>query len=444
MKYDSRDLLFIAFCSFLLSGCTDQGGLMGTGLFSKSAPPPLEGKRIFLSQDLPIVCGMNLTKDHYAEACQELSSWPQACYKADHRIVPVKLGHTYKQQWTCSRMFYPPRLGVMPVTMGDSIFLLTSHGSVASINFQGQVIWEVNLVPPANPFSNLGGGLAHDGKHLFVTTSWGELLALGKGGTILWRKTLSSPARNAPVVEDNQVFVLTMKNQVEAYDVSTGRQNWTYSALVEETQLLGTSVPAICGEKLVFAGSSGEVIALSKKNGEELWNASGAPLTLSGEASKFSHIRSLPVIHNGRVYTVSYNGQLSCFSLQSGRSLWTYALSSTETPVVAGNVLFSLSGGHHLMAFHAETGKVFKSYTLPGDQTWKGPIMAGGSLLLTSDQGNVITLDPLSSKIKPLITLDEPCMASPIIVKSHLIFLGQSGNLFFYSPCSVKQLPLLQ
>ncbi|MFV0555115.1 MAG: PQQ-binding-like beta-propeller repeat protein [Mangrovibacterium sp.] len=111
-----------------------------------------------------------------------------------------------------------------------------------------------------------------------------------------------------------------------------------------------------------------------------------------------------PAIHNGRVYLLDYNEELSsdalrCFSLETGRELWrrwyrvpmkrNHGFSRT-IPAVGDDYVISIGPEGHVMACHPVTGKLLwsldmqreYSIEIPPWYTGQCPLVDNGALIL--------------------------------------------------------------
>ena len=102
--------------------------------------------------------------------------------------------------------------------------------------------------------------------------------------------------------------------------------------------MIGATSPAISGDAVVAAFSSGELVAMQTANGNVLWSAE---LSKSNRNSALSEIRDIagrPVIFRGDVYAVSHSGLMAVINLHTGAQRWTLPVTSVSTPWPPGDV----------------------------------------------------------------------------------------------------------
>ena len=108
-----------------------------------------------------------------------------------------------------------------------------------------------------------GGGVAFWNDRLFVSTGYAQVLALDPAdGKVIWRSSVGAPVHSAPTVSDGRVFVVTVENELAVLAADDGRRLWVHNGIPETASLLGSASPAVEGEVVVVAYSSGELYAL--------------------------------------------------------------------------------------------------------------------------------------------------------------------------------------
>ena len=226
------------------------------------ADPDLEG----FKPDLPDII---LNKD-----------WAQPGYDASHVMPNVKLSVHPQKLWTVdigqgSNSDF--RLLARPVIADGLVFTMDAEGLVSAFDVRsGDLRWEFDTTPPESNEKAIGGGIAIMDKAVYATTGFGEVLSLSiDTGKPLWRRRLSNPLRAAPTLTKEHVFVVTIDNQLQALDIQSGETLWHHNGIAENATLMGASSPAVVGDSVVVAYSSGEIYNLRRENGRVSWNYTG-------------------------------------------------------------------------------------------------------------------------------------------------------------------------
>ena len=106
-----------------------------------------------------------------------------------------------------------------------------------------------------------------------------------------------------------------------------------------------------------------------------------------------------PVIDGGTVFAVGHAGRMVATSQKTGERLWSLTVPSIQAPWVAGDTVFVVDTGGQLMAITRRDGKIQWTTKLPGAATWSGPVLAGNRLWLTSNKGQLVSVDAATGKV---------------------------------------------
>ena len=437
-------LLPLTLALFSLPACS-----LWDAIGSDKTKPPLPGARISvldLEKSLRPDAAAAAGTYNFPEAWQN-ETWPQAGGYPNHAMQNLVLGQAaLRKVWTAdigegSRGSQP--LTAQPVVMNGGVFTLDTEADLKAFSVKdGKEIWSVSVRDPNEEDDVISGGVSGSTGILYVTAGFDEVLAVkAEDGKILWRKKLSGPSRAAPTVIGTRVFVTTLNNSLVALNRNDGAVLWEYSGLTQSAGLLGAASPAIAGDFIIPAFSSGEISALRAANGSVAWsdNLSGA-LRLGG-LSGLSDIRGLPVVDNNIVYAISFGGKMAAIDISSGTRVWQKDIGGDKTPWIAGSRLFVISLESQMAALDAATGDIawvsqlarFKDAENKKDPIfWAGPIMGGDRLLAFSSEGRVAEINPVDGTLVREWETGENIRIAPVIADGTLYLLAENGTLIAY------------
>ena len=124
--------------------------------------------------------------------------------------------------------------------------------------------------------------------------------------------------------------------------------------------------------------------------------------------------------------------------LITGQRMWELNIAGISTPWVAGDWVFVVTDEAKLIAVARATGKVRWITQLPafrnekkksGPIRYKGPILAGGRLILVSSQGALINVDPENGGFLSQTSVGAPITLSPVVANNTLYILDDNGRL---------------
>jgi outer membrane protein assembly factor BamB len=338
---------------------------------------------------------------------------------------------------------YRTRLTAQPLISGNRIYTMDTDCDVTALDFStGAHIWRTKTRPKKDTSSNVGGGLALANGVLYATSGFAEALAINpEDGAIIWRTEIPSPARSAPTVAPEGVFLCTMDQQLIGLNAKDGKQVWSYQAGLAYTGTLGQAAPAYADGVLVAGFESGDLAAVRADGGTLVWTDNMGGVKGSSSLSEFASVRAAPVIDNGLVYAIGLGGLLASFDLRSGRRVWERDIAGADTPWLAGEFLFVVDSEQKVGAIDKADGTVHWVEDLPrfnnpkktkGLINWYGPVMVGGKLLLVSDKGKMAVLDPITGALVTSTDLEAVASLAPVVAQGVVFVLTDDAVLTAY------------
>jgi outer membrane protein assembly factor BamB len=368
--------------------------------------------------------------------------WPQPGGGESHVMPHFSLPETITPQWTVSigSGNGEGRFLSAPVVSEGVIYALDTSGHVVALQpGSGEALWQTGIFPLGREGAIIGGGIAVGAGKVFVTSPHAEILALeAKTGQILWRIPTQSPIRAAPTYADGRLYALTISNQLEVLDATTGNRLWNHAGITEFAGLLGTASPAVSKGVVIVTYSSGEIYALKAENGHQLWTETLSSTRRPDSLSSLSHIRALPVIDQNTVLIIGHNQKMAAYDLRRGERLWERSIGGLRTPAVLGGFIFMINSHNEIMCLTRDYGQVLWIRKLESDiehpykVTWDGPIVANNKLYIVSAGGTLVTLDPTNGRVLSTTSLDAPVSLAPFVAQETLYILTDNGDLMAF------------
>lgn len=156
------------------------------------------------------------------------------------------------------------------------------------------------------------------------------------------------------------------------------------------------SAPVLAGEKLIFGSDRFGLVALAKKNGQQLWRRE-----LDGP------VAAQPLVSDTAIYAGSETGTLYSFELATGKETWKTALGAPVqgTFLLAYQRLFVGTADEGIHALDPATGKVLWTYRRPafGGTSVRGggnPSAINGKIWLGFSDGSLLSLNPETGAVE--------------------------------------------
>lgn len=430
------------FASLLLSL-----GLAGCGLFDEKKQP-LVGERI------PVLgLGARFEPDAaLADAAINLPSpavnpdWPEPggnpAHAMGHPALPEQLSRAWQTGIGAGSGRYTKVLS-QPVVEQGRIYAMDGAVQVSALDAgDGGRIWQVDLKPEGLRGNAFGGGPAFLNDRLFVTTGYAQALALDPAdGKVVWRTNVNAPVHSPPTVANGRVFVVTVENELSALDANDGRKLWSHSGIPETAGLLGGASPAVEGEVVLAAYSSGELFALRVENGRAVWSDNLASARGVNAVAGLADIRGRPVIDRGRVFAISHSGRMTAIDLRRGDRIWEREIGSSHSPWVVGDYVFVLANDNELLCLMREDGKIrwvrqlrrYDDEKAKSDPIlWAGPVLAGNRLIVLSSLGEAVSVSPYTGEVVGTQRMSAGGFLGPVVANNTLYLLTDDANLSAY------------
>ena len=289
-----------------------------------------------------------------------------------------------------------------------------------------------------------------------------------------------------PVSDGDFIFVSDTDGKISAVrdQVKEGRGEilWTFDSIPEDARdNIGCATLALDGSMLIVANPMGDVIALDKRKGKQLWRT-----------SLHAPIRVMPAVKDGRIFISSIDGRTTALDQQKGSILWTHQgfteLSSIQggaspvvkddlvvasyssgevfvmradnetplwsdtittalrsdsissiphivgNPIVEKSILYAVSHGGRTAAFDLSSGTT----------SWQAdvgslvsPLLIGDALFIVDNNNRVICLQKETGKVYwvtalPLSLEGKPLLwTAPIAVNEQLLMCSSSGDMMY-------------
>lgn len=374
-----------------------------------------------------------------------LADWPQVRGNAAHKVVHPALPASLTRVWSANIGSGDSRrhqITAEPVVAAGRIYTMDARSKVMAHDLAGKALWSADLTPLSEANKDAtGGGLAYDEGRLFVTTGFGRLIALDAAtGEEIWTQRTEATVTGAPAVADGLVYVVGRDDRAWAVRADNGRVQWQLPGTPSPSGMIGGAAPAVSGQTVIFPLASSELVSVLRQSGVRVWAS-----VLSGQRRGYSYARisditSDPVVDGNVLYAGSQSGRLAALDLASGEVLWTAEEGSYSPVWPSGGSVFLISDQNELLRLDAATGEKLWGVELPYFTKAKvkrrkaifahhGPVLAGGRLIVTSDDGMIRFFDPADGAALGSLDLPGGAASGPVVAGGTLYVVSARGQL---------------
>ena len=371
-------------------------------------------------------------------------SWAQSGGSASKSMGHVALGRALTHAFTVQAgrgSSLTARLASEPVVAEGRVYTIDTLGTVRAFDGRtGARLWESQTPNDrGNEASLYGGGLAYDNGFLYATNGLGYLAALDvRSGGIVWKVRPGGPLRGAPTISNGAIYVMSQDNQIYSLKQSDGSTNWSQAAALEIAGVFGSASPS-AGQGTVVAGfSSGELNAYRYENGRMVWQDALQRTSIRTSVASLSDIDADPVIDGGQVIAIGQGGRMVALELTTGQRQWELNIAGIATPWVAGDWIYVVTDDGKLLCVHRQNGHIRWINQLPafdnprakrGKIDYKGPVLAGGRLIVVGSNGTLINIDPVTGSFHNQTSAGAGVSLPPVVANSTLYIYDDAGRL---------------
>lgn len=364
---------------------------------------------------------------------------------------PVEWSATSNVAW---KIELPGAAGSSPAVAGDRIFITAPKNGMNGLfcyDKGGKLQWEAEIGEEVPGKHKKGSGCSPspttDGQHVFVYFKSGDLAAYTVAGKQVWHHNLQEmfgedtlwwDLGTSPVLTKRDVVVAVMHSgpsYLVAFHQETGKQSWKQNrdlgAPEEAAQAYSTPVVFDEGgqERIAVLGAD-HATCHDAATGKELWRVGGmnptqhkyfrsiagpvvsdgivvAPygrgdtvtaIRLGGTGdvteSQVAWIESsagadvpTPVAIDGKIYICRDKGEVVCRDIVTGKSLWSATAGKNRngfsaSPILAGGRLYLTRENGTVSVLAANNGELLAENDLEDDFTVATPAFVNGQILI--------------------------------------------------------------
>ena len=324
-----------------------------------------------------------------------------------------------------------------PAYADSVVYAADRKGTVKAVNADdGKEVWSVNLAEKDGWFSRkpalLSGGLTVSGGHVYVGSEKAQVYALDAGdGSIVWQTTAAGEVLSRPTASDGLVLVHTSNGQLQALDENSGVVKWTVNLDMPALSLRGESAPAVAYGAAIVGGDNGRVSAVLMQQGQLIWQQRISQATGTTEIDRLSDVDTTPVIVNGVVYALAYNGNLTALDLRSGQIMWKRELGSVNDFIVDGNRIYIVDQNDRILALTTDGGVTLWTQSDLLHRLLTAPALYNGSLVVGDSEGYMHWVNPEDGRFEAQQKVDSSgFLTEPVIADGKLLIQAKDGTVY--------------
>jgi outer membrane protein assembly factor BamB len=312
-----------------------------------------------------------------------------------------------------------------PALAGNTVIVAGGDGTlVRAESASGRQLWRVKAGMA------LTAGVGTDGNLIVVGGEKGQLLAFDMDGKQLWKAQLSSEILSSPVVGQGVVVARSVDNRIVGIDAATGQKKWTVQRAAPPLTLRLAPGMVVHDKDVIIAQPGGKLLSLVLATGAPRWEIEVGVARGATELERVTDIGGYPVVFEGDVCAVSYQGRAGCWDVTNGSPRWTRDISSEAGVAVDQRFVFVTDEKGAVYAYNRETGTSAWKNDKLAFRRLSTPVSYGRAVAVGDYQGYVHFLSREDGAFLARAATDGSAISStPLVAGSNLIFQTQNGTV---------------
>ena len=331
------------------------------------------------------------------------------------------------------------QINFKPLFLGNNIVFFDKKGSIIKYNENQKVVWKKNYYSKAEKKSNPKLNFISHDENILVSDTIAKYYSInGNTGELNWSKNNTYPFNSEIKKHKNKFFVIDYKNTLRCYKIEDGSECWNLQT--EDTFAIPNSKYSliIIGDMIVFSNSIGDITAVDVERGMIIWQLPTQSNSIINESYNF---KTSKLVSDGNSIFISNNkNEFYSIDVKTGITNWISDINSSITPVIIGNLIFTVSNEGYLYAVEKKKGNIIRVTDLFKIYKQKkrnnifpiGFVIGNKNLYLTNSDGKMIVVDLQNGSILKTEKVTSNIVSKPFIFDNNL-FLIRNGSIVRYN-----------
>lgn len=326
-----------------------------------------------------------------------------------------------------------------PLFLSDGLIFFDNKGTIIRYNGKQKILWKKNYYSKAEKKLKPKLNFVLDGKNLLIIDSIAKYYSINiTSGELNWSKNNTYPYNSAIKKDKNKFFVIDYKNTLRCYYIADGSECWNLQTDNSFTISNSKFSLIIIGDVVVFSNSIGDITAVDIETGLIAWQL---PTQSNNIINETYNLKISKLVSDGNSIFFSNNkNEFYSVDVKTGTTNWINEINSNFTPIISGNLVFTVSNDGYLYIVEKNQGNIIKindlylNYKLKDRKEVKpvGFAMGNTKLYLTNSDGKIIIVDLTLGNVTRIEKIAGSFVSRPFIYNQNL-FIIKNGSIVQYN-----------
>ena len=331
------------------------------------------------------------------------------------------------------------QLNFKPLFLKNGLIFFDNLGSIIRYNNEQKVLWKKNYYSKSEKKKNPKLTFARNNENLIVVDDVAKFYLINiNTGELVWSKVNDYPFNSQIKIFKDKFFAIDYKNIMRCFNLKDGSECWSFKT--EDSLMMSGSKYSIIieNESVIFNNSVGDITAIDIPTGSMLWQIPTQSSRINNETYIFKNSK---LVSDGNSIFLSNNkNQFFSINLKLGVINWTNKISSSLTPVLLDNLIFTISSDGYLFTIDKNQGNILRVndiYNLYKTKHRKKTRPVGFSvgqdkLYLSNNDGKIIVINLSSGNVIKTEKISGGLISEPFIFNRNL-FVIKNGSVIKYN-----------
>ena len=330
-------------------------------------------------------------------------------------------------------------LNFRPIFLKDGLIFFDNKGTIIKYNEKQKILWKSNHYSKSEKKLKPRLQFVLDKENLLIIDSIAKYYSINiNSGKLNWSKNNTYPFNSEVKKLKDRIFVVDYKNTLRCYSKFDGSECWNLQT--EDSFTISDSQYSLIvdNDMVIFSNSIGDITAADINTGLIIWQLPTQSSSIINETYNFKV--SKLVSDGNSVFFSNNKNEFYSIDLKTGTTNWINEVSSDVTPIVSGNLIFTISEEGYLYVIEKNKGNIiritnlFKKYKIKKRKNVNpiGFSIGGTKLYLTNTDGNMIVANLSIGNIINIKKISSEFISEPFIFNQNL-FMIRNGSIIQYN-----------
>jgi len=331
------------------------------------------------------------------------------------------------------------QLNYKPIFLDDGLIFFDNKGTIIRYDLNSKVIWKKNIYSKSEKKLNPKLFFALKGDNLLVADNLAKYYSINiKFGELNWSKNNMHPFNSEIKIAGNMLFAVDYQNTLRSFNLSDGSELWNFQTENVFTISDTRNSLIIIDNLVIFNNSIGDITAVDAVTGMITWQLPTQSTNIIYDSYKFNN--SKLVSDKRSIFFSNNKDEFYSIDVKTGITNWINEVSSNVTPILIGNLIFTVSNDGFLYVIEKNNGNIIRITDLYKNYKEKkradikpiGFVIGARNLYLTNSDGNMNVTDLVTGASIYNVKVAYNIISEPFIFNKNL-FIIRKGSIIQYN-----------